>query len=115
MRFVAIEYKDGTNNNNVLGYMRIPENMPSIWTYGYRAYLRDKKKVTGEIKIYPLNAHLMDSDNMGKAPLGYTNLEDDFNLALRSNKYYEECQSECIRRAWSMMDPMSPDFAPKER
>ena len=47
MRFVAIEYKDGTNNNNVLGYMRIPENMPPIWTYGYRAYLRDKKKVTG--------------------------------------------------------------------
>lgn len=115
MRFVAIEYIDGTNNNKVLGYLRIPENMPAIWSNGYRDYLRDKKKVSGDIQIYPLNVHLLTPDTMGKAPTGYTNLEDDFNLALRSNKYYPSESSETIRRAWSMMDPMSQDFAPKER
>lgn len=114
MRFVAVEYKDGTNNNQVKGYIRIPDNMPPIWSNGYRDYLKEKKRVIGDIKIYPLNIHL-NSDTMGKAPLGYTNLEDDFNLALRSNKYYPNESFAAVRRAWSMMDPMSPDFAPKER
>ena len=114
MRFVAIEYKDGTNNNNVKGYLRIPDNMPTNWSDGYRKYLKDKKKVIDDIKIYPLNIHL-NEDTMGKAPLGYTNMEDDFNLALRSNKYYFSQCSEAIRRAWSKMDPMCPDFVSKER
>lgn len=114
MRFVAIEYKDGTNNTDVKGYLRIPDNMPPNWTNGYRKYLKDVKKVKDSIDIYPLNIHL-NSDTMGKPPTGYVNLEDDFNLALRSTKYYPIVPYEATRRAWSMMDPMSPDFVPKER
>ena len=115
MRFVGIEYDIPNTSNHTKGYLRIPDSMPPGWFIGYEDYLKKEKKVVSKIHIYPLNIKL-DSDTMGSAITGYDNLEDEFNLALRSNKYFPRCEeTDAIRRAWSMMDPVSPDYAPKER
>lgn len=112
MRFVAVEYKSG--NNKVLGFLRIPEDFPVSWFLGFREYLSVEKKAN-DIKIYPLNIS-MNSDTMGKTPSDCTNMEDDFNLALRSNKYYPICdETDAIRRSWSKMDPRSLDYCVKGR
>ena len=112
MRFVAIEYKSG--NNKVLGFLRIPEDFPVSWHLGFREYLTDKKNASN-ITIYPLNIH-MTSDTMGKTPSDCINMEDDFNLALRSNNYYPICdETDAIRRSWSKMDPRSLDYGAKGR
>lgn len=112
MRFVAVEYRSG--NNKVLGFLRIPENFPVSWHLGFREYLTIEKKATN-IKIYPLNIS-MNSDTIGKTPSDCTNMEDDFNLALRSNNYYPICdETDAIRRSWSRMDPKSLDYRPKGR
>jgi hypothetical protein len=113
MRFVSVEYKSG--NNKVLGFLRIPDNFPAQWPIGFIEYLKEEKKAVGDIIIYPLNIKVT-SDIMGKLPSGCTNMEDDFNLALRSNKYYPQCDTtDAIRRAWSNMDPRSLDYSVKGR
>lgn len=115
MSFVAVEFDNGVNNTHVVGYLRIPENFHSSWSLGFRCYIADMYNVKGPIEIYPLNVRLT-NDTMGSDIAGYTNMEDDFNMALRSNHYYPECaDTDFIRRQWSMLDPMSPDYHVKER
>ena len=115
MRFVAIEYDIPNTSNHVKGYLRIPDNVPANWHMGYYNYLREEKSIVSDIKIYPLNVHL-DSNTMGKVITGYTNLEDEFNLALRSNKYYPISEEyDAVRRSFSKLDPMSPDYMVKGR
>ena len=117
MRFVAIEYNiPSLVNKPFKGYLRIPDDFPSSWVVGFDAYLRREKKVKGEITYYPLNIRTMTPLGMGKDIPGYDNLEDDFNLAIRSTKYFpSNPDNDAIRRAWSKRDSMSPDYAPKER
>lgn len=115
MKFVGVEFDNGVNNTHKRGYLRIPEQFDPAWHLGFRDYLREKYKVKGGIKVYNINVHLT-SDTMGHDLPGYDNMEDDFNLALRSNTYYPpDEENDHIRRQWSMLDPMSPDFHPKER
>lgn len=114
MQFVAIEYDNNVNNTHMKGYLKIPDNFNNTWSIGFRNYLIDKYKATA-LKIYPLNFKVNHGDNGSVVP-NYTNLEDDFNFALRSNTYYPiSPDSDATRRAWSMLDPISPDFTPKER
>ena len=116
MRFVAIEFDNSLNNTHVRGYLKIPENFNGSWSLGFRDYLIDKYKVKGDIKIYPLHFHVNHGDNGSVAPAGYANMEDDFNLALRSNTWYPRSpQSDATRREWSMVDSVSQDFTVKER
>lgn len=110
MSYVAVEYDNGVNNTHVLGSLRVPDQFHPLWSFGFRSYLTDKYKVTGEVKIYPLRVRET-PDNMGNGPLGYTDMRDDFSLALRSNNYYPECATtNSIRRQWSTLDPKSPDY-----
>lgn len=114
MRFVAIEFKNKKNGTDTKGYLRIPENFNTNWSMGFRQYLIDTYGAEC-LNIYPLNVHL-DSDTMGRAIVGYSNMEDDFNMALRSNIYYPPSpNNDNIRRAWSMLDPMQEYFVKKER
>jgi hypothetical protein len=116
MRFVGIEYDVPNTNKRLKGFLRIPENFPPYWIGGFIEYLRDSKNITGNIDVYPLNVRTMTPDKMGKPIAGYDDLEDDFNLAIRSNKYYPSCpQNDAIRRCWSKLDPTTPTYAPKER
>lgn len=115
MKFVAIEFDNGLNNTHTMGYLRIPEQFNPVWHLGFRDYLREKYKVSGGIKIYNLNLRT-NSDTIGLTVPGYTNMEDDFNLALRSNNYYPPDEdTDNIRRQWAKLDPISPDFCVKER
>jgi len=114
MRFVAIEFKDD-QGAHVKGYLRIPMNFTSGWHIGFMRYLQSKYNTKSPIQIYPLHVHLTPS-TMGKRLAGYVNMEDDFNMALRSNCYYplgEE--TDYVRRSWTQLDPMSHDYKRKHR
>ena len=117
MSYVAIEFDNKVNNTHVKGYLRIPDNFNGSWSLGFRNYLRDKYKITGDLKIYPLHVKINHGEKSPSvSPIGYTNMEDDFNLALRSNTYYPRSpESDATRREWSMLDPLSQDFTVKER
>lgn len=116
MKFVAIEFRNGVNNTNMLGYLKIPDSFDPMWSVGFRCYLMDKYMIpNGVIRIYPLKFRNT-PEAMGRDIAGYTNLEDDFNLALRSTYYYpNDPDSDRIRRQYSVLDPMCPDYRVKER
>lgn len=116
MNFVAIEFDNGVNNTHALGYLKVPDNFHYLWAMGFRDYIRETYKAT-DVRIYPLRVRHGNEETDGDPNLvGYTNMEDDFIKALRSNYYYPVCAStNSIRRQWSMLDPMTPDYTPKER
>lgn len=115
MNFVAIEFDNGVNGAHVKGYLRIPNDFNPLWHLGFRKYLSEKYQPTSSILIYPLRIH-QDPNSMGKPIPGYKNMEDDFNMALRSNIYYPiGDETSNIRREWAMMDPRSCDFVKKNR
>lgn len=116
MRYVAIEYKSDKIDKPVKGYLKIPDNFPNRWSNGFMKYLMDKYSVKPQnISFYPLKVSFA-SETLGDSPKGYTNLEDDFILALRSNKYYPPSPiTDAIRRSWSINDPTNLTYAPKER
>lgn len=110
MSYVAVEFDNGTNHTHVNGYLRIPDQFHPLWSFGFRTYLVEKYKVTGEVKIYPLRVRET-PDNMGNGPINYTDMRDDFSLALGSNVHYPICAiTNSIRRQWSTLDPKSPDY-----
>lgn len=110
MAFVAIEY--GQGDNRTLGYLRIPSNFNPKWHLGFRKYLSQKYKAT-EIKIYPIPVH-QNTDTITIAPVGYKDMEDDFNLALQSFEYYPPTQvNSDIRRSWMKSTPRSAYFKEK--
>ena len=110
MNFVAVEFDNRMNNTHVLGYLRTPNNFHPLWSIGFRQYLSDKYKVKDGVRIYPLRVK-QNSDNMGKDLPGYTDMEEDFISALKSNYYYPICATnDSIRRQWSMFDPAKPDY-----
>lgn len=114
MKFYGIEFDNGVNNTHVKGYLRAPEQFNPSWHLGFRTYLVDKYKATN-LTIYNINTRLT-PDTMGHDLTGYHNMEDDFNLALRSNFYYPiDDVTDNIRRQWARLDPASPDFRMKER
>lgn len=116
MTFVAVEFDNKVNNTHVQGFLRIPTGFNPKWHLGFRQYLIDTYKIIDPIQIYPLNVRLT-TDEMGKRCRGsYKNMEDDFNLALRSLKYYPMSkENDSIRRQWSKLDPSSPDYRIKDR
>lgn len=113
MRFIAVELGVKTSANYILGYLRVPDDLPPSWFIGFRQYLIDKYKV--EPKIYPIPVH-QNTTSMTVYPKGYTNMEDDFNLALRSLKYYPSSQdNDATKRAYAKLDPTSSMFIEKKR
>ena len=117
MRAVAIEYDVPGTNAHKLGYLRIPDNFTGDWSIGFRQYIRDKYNIKpyDDIKIYPYVKPTTE-DKMGWTPKGYTNMEDDFILALRNKEYYPDNEKgNAIRRAWVMMEPSNQMFIPKDR
>jgi hypothetical protein len=107
MRFVSVEYK--LNGVDVKGYLQIPQDFPPAWSIGYQSYLEQEKKVKDGIHIYPLHQSY-NPDITGKAPLGYTDVTDDFAEALASTEYYPECPYvDSLRRSWAKMGPRSTE------
>lgn len=115
MSFVAVEFGEKANASYILGYLRIPEDFPPTWHLGFRRYLKDKYKISGQLKIYPLPVH-QNQNTLTINPVGYKNMEDDFNLAIQSTKYYPICdETDAIRRSYSKLDLMSADYKEKRR
>lgn len=114
MRYVGIEFTIRNVSNEYKGWLKIPNDFPPNWHIGFVKYLKDNKNVT-KIDIYPYKIDTNPED-MGDGPRGWINMEDDFNLALRSNKYYPPTkENQHIRRLWSTFDPVNLTYAPKGR
>lgn len=112
MKYAIIEFYNGKNNSNVKGFLSIPDQFLYIWKIGFIRYLRDTYNVKGDVDIYPLNVPMLNTESMGKVPAGYTDMREDFEKAIKMDKYYpfNDEESLYIRRQWAEMDLTSPGY-----
>lgn len=114
MRYVAIEYYVNGVSEPYKGYLKIPTDFPDGWAMGFIQYLKDEKNARN-VRVYPYKV-VPTPRTLGDGVENFKNMEDDFILALRSNKYFPpNPKNQRIRRMWAMSDPKYATFAPKER